>query len=145
MTHISGLGVIVTSVVSSNDPLYQEVIFLYILFFVFRRNRKLIWSCVIRFDNVKWDSIIRWHCNFWSRIVSTVIMVLSGRSGVRMRVEASDFHLLHVVHNGCETHTAVCSERMNVLEVCHPRCVKSNITVYNMYVLTYIFSQKHNN
>ena len=25
------------------------------------------------------------------------------------------------------------------------RCVKSNITVYNMYVLTYIFSQKHNN
>ena len=31
------------------------------------------------------------------------------------------------------------------LEVCHPRCVKLNITVYNMYVLTYIFSQKHNN
>jgi len=24
------------------------------------------------------------------------------------------------------------------LEVCHPRCVKSNIAVYNMYVLTYI-------
>jgi len=23
------------------------------------------------------------------------------------------------------------------LEVCHPRCVKSNITVYNMYVLIY--------
>ena len=30
------------------------------------------------------------------------------------------------------------------LEVCHPHCVKSNITVSNMYVLTYIFSQKHN-
>ena len=31
------------------------------------------------------------------------------------------------------------------LEVCHPRCVKSNITVYNVYVLTDTCSEKHNN
>ena len=33
----------------------------------------------------------------------------------------------------------------DALEVCHPHCVKSNITVYNVYILTYTCSQKHNN
>ena len=37
------------------------------------------------------------------------------------------------------------SKASNSLEVCHPRCVMSNITVYNMYVLTHTCSQKHNN
>jgi hypothetical protein len=77
--------------------------FLYILFFVFWRNRKLIWNCVTRFDNVKWDSDIRCHCDLWGGVVSTVIMVLSGRSGVGTRLETSYFYLLQIVHNGCET------------------------------------------
>jgi hypothetical protein len=111
MTHIVGFGVTVTSFGSSNDPLHQEAIFLYIFVFIFWRIRKLIWNCVIRFDNVKWDSIIRRHCNFWSSAVSTVIMLLSGRSGDEIQVEASDFYLLQIVHNGRETHTAVCTER----------------------------------
>ena len=42
-------------------------------------------------------------------------MLLSARSGVGIRVEASGFHLLQTVHNGCQTHTALCTERINVL------------------------------
>ena len=39
-----------------------------------------------------------------------------------------------------------CRKKRDVhLEVCHPRCVKSYIIVYNVYVLTYTCSQKHNN
>jgi hypothetical protein len=105
MTHIARLGVIVTWLVSwlIKWPASSRGHFSYILFVVFWRSRKLVWNYVTRFDNVKWDGIIRCHCNFWASVVSTVIMVLSVLSGVGTRLETSDFYLLQIVHNGCGT------------------------------------------